>query len=189
MTPAPTRVDRRAWGAVAVLFVVNGATYNSIVGWFPTLRDALGLSNAELGTAVAAFPGAALVVGVLAGPLIARFGGGRVAVVVGVLGALLLPLVAVASSWLVFAATLFVLGRRMARAPRFARGPAGHRIAGGRLLRVGRAGARPVRRLGRGPPRGVVAAPRGGPLPQETGDPVRARTTATVSAGASHCGK
>ncbi len=110
MTPAPTRVDRRARGAVAVLFVVNGATYNSIVGWFPTLRDALGLSNAELGTAVAAFPGAALVVGVLAGPLIARFGGGRVAVVVGVLGALLLPLVAVASSWLVFAATLFVLG-------------------------------------------------------------------------------
>ncbi len=95
---------------MAVLFVVNGATYNSIVGWFPTLRDALGLSNAELGTAVAAFPGAALVVGVLAGPLIARFGGGRVAVVVGVLGALLLPLVAVASSWLVFAATLFVLG-------------------------------------------------------------------------------
>lgn len=88
MTPAPTRVDRRARGAVAVLFVVNGATYNGIVGWFPTLRDALGLSNAELGTAVAAFPGAALVVGGLAGPLIARFGGGRVAVVVGVLGAL-----------------------------------------------------------------------------------------------------
>ncbi|MES2569786.1 MAG: ABC transporter permease, partial [Verrucomicrobiota bacterium] len=44
-----------------------------------------GLSNAELGTAIAAFPGAALVVGMLAGPLVARFGSGRVAVLVGVL--------------------------------------------------------------------------------------------------------
>lgn len=103
-------VDRRARGAVMALFAVNGATYNSLVPRFPALRDGLGLSNAELGVAIAAFPGAALVVGVLAGPLIARFGSGRVAASVSLLGALLLPLVAVAPGWWALAAALFVLG-------------------------------------------------------------------------------
>ena len=107
---APTRTDRRARGAVATLFLVNGATYNSLVPWFPTLRDGLGLSNAELGAAIAAFPGAALVTGMFAGPLIARVGSGRLAVVVGLVGALLLPLVALAPAWAVLAGALFVLG-------------------------------------------------------------------------------
>lgn len=106
----PTRTDRRARGAVAALFVINGATYNSLVPWFPALRDGLALSNAELGTAIAAFPAAALVVGMMAGPLIARYGSGRVAVVVGLVGAALLPLVALAPSWPVLAGILFVLG-------------------------------------------------------------------------------
>ncbi len=53
----PTRADRRARGAVMALFAVNGATYNSLVPRFPALRDGLGLSNTELGTAIAAFPG------------------------------------------------------------------------------------------------------------------------------------
>lgn len=102
--------DRRARAAVAALFVVNGATYNSLVPRFPALRDGLGLSNAELGLAIAAFPAAAIVVGVGAGPLIARFGSARVAVLAGVVGALLLPLTAIAPSWAVLAATLFALG-------------------------------------------------------------------------------
>ncbi|MEJ2869846.1 MFS transporter [Actinomycetospora sp. OC33-EN08] len=105
-----TAVDRRARGAVMALFVVNGATYNSLVPRFPALRDGLGLSNAELGTAIAAFPAAALLLGVLAGPLVARFGSGRVAASVSLLGALLLPLVAVAPGWWALAAALFVLG-------------------------------------------------------------------------------
>ncbi|GLZ51065.1 MFS transporter [Actinomycetospora sp. NBRC 106378] len=103
-------VDRRARGAVMALFAVNGATYNSLVPRFPALRDGLGLSNAELGTAIAAFPAAALVFGVLAGPLIARFGSGRVAAAVSLLGAVLLPLVALAPGWWALAAALFVLG-------------------------------------------------------------------------------
>lgn len=102
--------DRRARGAVAALFVVNGATYNSLVPRFPALRDGLGLSNAELGLAIAAFPAAAIVVGMLAGPLIARFGSGRVAVATGMVGALLLPLTALAPSWLLLATVLFALG-------------------------------------------------------------------------------
>ncbi|MCD2186156.1 MFS transporter [Actinomycetospora soli] len=108
--PSDVVVDRRARGAVMALFAVNGATYNSLVPRFPALRDGLGLSNAELGAAIAAFPGAALLVGVLAGPLIARFGSGRVAASVSLVGALLLPLVAVAPGWWALAAALFVLG-------------------------------------------------------------------------------
>ncbi len=92
------------------LFAVNGATYNSLVPRFPALRDSLALSNTELGTAIAAFPGAALLVGVLAGPLIGRWGSGRVAASVSLVGALLLPLVALAPSWWALVGALFVLG-------------------------------------------------------------------------------
>ncbi|NMO93947.1 MFS transporter [Actinomycetospora sp. TBRC 11914] len=92
------------------LFAVNGATYNSLVPRFPALRDGLGLSNTELGTAIAAFPAAALLVGVAAGPLIARLGSGRVAASVSLLGAALLPLVALAPGWWALAGALFLLG-------------------------------------------------------------------------------
>jgi fucose permease len=106
----PEPALRRARVAVVGMFVVNGATYNSIVPRFPTLRDELGLSNAALGTAIAAFPAAALIFGVLAGPLIARVGSGRAAAGVGLVGAVLLPAVALAPSWFALAAALFVLG-------------------------------------------------------------------------------
>jgi fucose permease len=110
VTTAPTTDLRRARIAVVGMFVVNGATYNSIVPRFPNLRDGLGLSNAELGTAIAAFPAAALLFGVLAGPLIARLGSGRVGAGVGLVGAVLLPAVALAPGWFALAAALFVLG-------------------------------------------------------------------------------
>lgn len=106
----PEPALRRARVAVVGMFVVNGATYNSIVPRFPTLRDELGLSNAALGTAIAAFPAAALIFGVLAGPLIARVGSGRAGAGVGLAGAVLLPAVALAPSWWALAAALFVLG-------------------------------------------------------------------------------
>ena len=109
-TPTPSPTLRRARVAVAAMFVVNGATYNSIVPRFPTLRDELGLSNAALGTAIAAFPAAALTFGMLAGPLIARVGSGRAGAGVGLAGAVLLPAVALAPSWAALAAALFVLG-------------------------------------------------------------------------------
>lgn len=105
-----TRDLRRARSAVVAMFVVNGATYNSVVPRFPALRDGLGLSHAELGGAIAAFPAAALLFGVLAGPLIARVGSGRAGAGVGLVGAVLLPAVALAPSWIALAAALFVLG-------------------------------------------------------------------------------
>jgi len=107
---APAPALRHARVAVVGMFVVNGATYNSIVPRLPALRDELGLSNAALGTAIAAFPAAALLFGVLAGPLIARVGSGRAGAGVGLVGAVLLPAVALAPSWLALAAALFVLG-------------------------------------------------------------------------------
>ncbi len=110
MTAAPDRAVRRARLAVGGLFVVNGATYNSLVPRLPAVRDELGLSNAALGTAIAAFPAAAIAFGVLAGPLIARVGSGRAGVGVGLAGALVLPTVALAPSWVALAAALFVLG-------------------------------------------------------------------------------
>ncbi len=109
MTPVTTSL-RRARVAVIGMFVVNGATYNSIVPRLPNIRDDLGLSNAALGTAIAAFPAAALLFGVLAGPLIARVGSGRAGAGVGLAGAVLLPTVALAPSWIALAAALFVLG-------------------------------------------------------------------------------
>ena len=109
MTAVTTSL-RRARVAVIGMFVVNGATYNSIVPRLPNIRDDLGLSNAALGTAIAAFPAAALLFGVLAGPLIARVGSGRAGAGVGLAGAVLLPAVALAPSWIALAAALFVLG-------------------------------------------------------------------------------
>ena len=50
---------------------------------YPEIRADLGLSNAALGTAIAAFPLGALVVGLLAAPLIGRFGSAKVATATG----------------------------------------------------------------------------------------------------------
>ncbi|PVY96326.1 MFS transporter [Actinomycetospora cinnamomea] len=108
--PAPTATLRRARVAVVGMFVVNGATYTSIVPRLPALRDELALSNTALGAAIAAFPAAALVFGVLAGPLIARVGSGRAGAGVGLVGAVLLPAVALAPSWPALAGALFLLG-------------------------------------------------------------------------------
>ncbi|ASU84400.1 MFS transporter [Nocardiopsis gilva YIM 90087] len=95
---------------MAALFFVNGFTYTNVVPWLPAIKDGLGLSNAALGTAIAAMPFGALLTGMLAGPLIGRFGSGRVAVASGVLGAGVLPLVAAAPGWGTLAAALFALG-------------------------------------------------------------------------------
>ena len=52
---------RRARGAVAVLFFTNGALFANVVPRYPDLKAELGLSNAALGSAVAAYGLGALV--------------------------------------------------------------------------------------------------------------------------------
>ncbi len=106
----PDTGARRARFAVLLLFMVNGFTYTNVVPWLPVIKDDLELSNAALGGAIAAYPLGALLTAMLAGPLIARFGSGRVSVATGVLAAVLLPVVALAPGWWALAAVLFALG-------------------------------------------------------------------------------
>ncbi|MFC7329645.1 MFS transporter [Marinactinospora rubrisoli] len=107
---APGTVDRRARLAVAGLFFVNGFTYANLVPWFPTIKDRLDLSNAALGSAIAVMPLGALLLGMLAGPLIARLGSGRCAVITSAMACWTLPLIALAPNWAALAAGLFCLG-------------------------------------------------------------------------------
>ena len=109
--PAITPVRARAARiAVSALFVANGVMSASILPRLPSIKDNLGLSNGELGAAVAAMPVGGLIAGGLVGLLIARFGSGRVATVAGVLAAVTLVTVGLASSWLTLALAMLVLG-------------------------------------------------------------------------------
>lgn len=106
----PGRTERRARAGVALVFATNGLVFANILPRFPQLKDELGLSNAELGLAVAAFPSGALLAGLTAGALIARFSSARVASF-GMSGiALGVVLVGLAPTWGLFAAAMFLAG-------------------------------------------------------------------------------
>ncbi|PDP84460.1 MFS transporter [Glycomyces fuscus] len=109
-TDSPPPEARRARIAVSTLFFVNGFTYTNAVPWLPVLKSQLGLSNAELGLAIAAMPTGAILTGMLAGPLIHWFGSGRTAVGTSLISLGALPFIALAQSWWMLAAALFVLG-------------------------------------------------------------------------------
>ena len=104
------RQPRAARLAVAAVFFANGALFANVIPRYPEIRDDLGLSNAGLGSALAAFPLGALVAGVFAAALIQRFGSAQVATfgLTGLAGALVL--VGLAPSWAALAAILFVAG-------------------------------------------------------------------------------
>jgi MFS family permease len=79
---SPTTVStstRRARAAVSVVFLVNAVLYANLVPRLPEVKDDLGLSNAELGAAIAAMPLGALLAGLLAPLLIQRLGSAAVA--------------------------------------------------------------------------------------------------------------
>jgi len=109
-TTQPTRADRRARGAVATLFLTNGALFANILPRYPEIKEQLGLDNTAYGLAIASFPVGAIVAGLAAAALIRRFGSAKVAVIgtvltsIGVLGAGLAP------SVLLFALGLFIGG-------------------------------------------------------------------------------
>jgi MFS family permease len=106
----PPLTARRARGAVAVLFFTNGALFANIVPRYPDLKAELGLSNAALGSAVAAYGLGALAVGMVAGVLVSRWGSARVAPVTTVAIAANLVVLGTAPSWIVLATALFVAG-------------------------------------------------------------------------------
>ncbi|MFE9244628.1 MFS transporter [Nocardiopsis sp. NPDC006938] len=106
----PPPEARRARVAVSTLFFVNGFTYTNAVPWLPVIKDSLGLTNAELGLAIAAMPFGAILTGMLAGPLIHWFGSGRTAVGTSLISLGALPFIALAQNWWMLAAALFVMG-------------------------------------------------------------------------------
>ncbi len=108
-TPPPPHA-RSARLAISVLFFANGALIASVVPRLPAIKTSLGLSNAELGAAIAALPVGGLIAGGLVGMLIARFGSGRSAAFSGVLCCLVIAGIGLAPSLLALAAVYFVLG-------------------------------------------------------------------------------
>jgi fucose permease len=107
VTPRELRAAR---GGVSLLFLVNGALLATLLPRLPLLKASLGLTNAELGAAIAAMPVGGLVAGGLAGVVIHRLGSGRVAVGCGVVAALLLPAVALVPAWAGLVLVFLVLG-------------------------------------------------------------------------------
>lgn len=93
-----------------MLFFAHGAMAAAILPRLPAIRDSLGLTNAELGTAIAALPIGGLVAGGFAGVLIARVGSGRLAIAAGLAATVALASIGLASSWAMLAALYLVLG-------------------------------------------------------------------------------
>lgn len=109
-TTAPTRADRRARGAVAALFLTNGALFANILPRYPEIKEQLGLDNTVYGLAVASFPVGAIVAGLAAAALIRRLGSAKVAVVGTVLTSVGVLAAGLAPSVLLFALGLFIGG-------------------------------------------------------------------------------
>jgi MFS family permease len=105
--PDPVGAAHRA---VAGLFVLNAVAFANVVPRLPAIKADLDLSNAALGSAVAAMALGALVSGPAAGVLVARFGSARLATACGIGFGLVVPFFGLASSWWALAATFLVLG-------------------------------------------------------------------------------
>jgi len=108
-TVSPARA-RSARVAVSTLFFASGMLISSYLPRLPEIRDSLGLTNAELGAAIAGLPVGGLLAGGFAGVLIARFGSGRVGVIAGVGAALSVVAIGLAPSWPALALAFLVLG-------------------------------------------------------------------------------
>ncbi len=110
---APVRPDpdvRRARIAVGALFFTNGALFANLIPRYPQIKAHLGMTNAEYGLCVAAFPAGALIAGTAAGMLIRRFGSPTVAALGTVLVGIGVVLAGLAPATVVFALALFLAG-------------------------------------------------------------------------------
>ncbi|RBY97658.1 MFS transporter [Blastococcus sp. TF02-8] len=105
--PAPPRAARTA---VGTWFFLNAVLYTNLLPRLPELKDALQLSNAALGTALAAGPLGALTAALWSAPLIRRLGSGRVAAYGLVVLAAAMTAVAAVPTWPALAGVLFLAG-------------------------------------------------------------------------------
>jgi MFS family permease len=101
---------RRARTAVAACFFTNAVVYANLVPRYPEVKDRLGLTNAALGAALAAFPLGSLLAALSSAVLIRRLGSARLASFGLVLLSLALWSAAIAPRWWVLAAALLVAG-------------------------------------------------------------------------------
>src|SRR3954454_6606753 len=109
-TVPPSARLRRARAAVGACFFVNAVLYANLVPRFPDVKAELGLSNAELGSALAALPLSALLAGLSSAPLIRRLGSARVASGGLTLLAAAVWAAAAAPNWAALAGALLVAG-------------------------------------------------------------------------------
>ena len=109
---APTRENRRARGAVAALFLTNGALFANMAPRLPEFKAQLGLEAGAYGLLVTAWPVGAIIAGLAAGSLIRRFGSAAVAVF-GTLATGLAVLGAGSAGSLALVAAAFVVGGAM----------------------------------------------------------------------------
>ncbi|RZU31856.1 MFS transporter [Blastococcus saxobsidens] len=108
--PPAAAPPRAARAAVGTWFFVNAVLYTNVLPRLPEIKDALDLSNASLGTALAAGPVGALAATLWSAPLIRRLGSGPLAAYGLVVLAVAMTGVAFAPSWGVLAAVLFLAG-------------------------------------------------------------------------------
>ena len=115
MPPAPTvpAIEprlRHARAAVSVVFLINAVLYANLVPRLPEVKDRLNLSNAELGSGIAAMPVGALLAGLLAPAFIQRYGSAKVAALGLVALAIAVLGVPLSGTWLVFALVMLLMG-------------------------------------------------------------------------------
>ena len=110
-TPARTAPElRRARVAVGACFFTNAVLYANLVPRYPEVKEHLGVGNAALGAALAAFPLGALLAGLSSAALIRRFGSARLATSGMVVLGVALWSASIAPSWWLLAAALLVAG-------------------------------------------------------------------------------
>ncbi len=105
----PARL-RAARTAVAACFFINAVLFANLVPRLPEVKDRLDLTNATLGAALAALPLGSLASALASAALMRRFGSARVASWGLVVLAAAVWAAAVAPSWWLLAAALFVAG-------------------------------------------------------------------------------
>lgn len=100
----------RARVATSAVFFTNGAVLAVWATNIPGMKQALGLTDAELGFALSAFAAGTMLMMCLAGALVTRIGSRQALVLGGGLVALALPLCGLAGSAWMLAAAIFALG-------------------------------------------------------------------------------
>ena len=106
---APAVLNRARLGVV-LLFVTNGLIWSNLAPRYPEIRENLGLTYRQFGTAVMFGGIGAIIVGLSAGAVIRRFRSSRVAVVSMVLMGFGAVLAGLAPTGYLFAAALFTVG-------------------------------------------------------------------------------